>query len=717
MFHLTNLQSMSKKFVFAISIMAMLTACNGSRKGDANLSDNPLLQSSALFMEAPEFDKIKTEHFLPAFEVGMEQQLAEIDSIVNNSETPTFENTLVAMERSGQTLKRVSNVFFGLTGANTNDELQKIEEKVSPLLAAHSDAIYLNDKLFQRVKAVYESDQSAIEPEGQKLIQEYYDAFVRAGANLSAEDKAKLMELNKEEASLTTEFGNKLIAATNAAAVIVGSKDSLDGLSETEIAKAASDAKAAGHEGKYLLNITNTTQQDYLSVLNDRTIRQRVLEASIHRTDKGDANDTQSIVLRLARLRAQKARLLGFPNYAAWKLQNQMANNPETVLAFVKSIATPYAPQAQKDAAELQAYARSKGFEGDLTAADWNYYADKLRKEKFGLDENEVKQYFVTDSVLKNGVFYAANKLYGLTFKERTDLPVYAEDVRVFDVIDQDGKQLALFYTDLYRRPTKSGGAWMSNWVDQSYLLNQKPVIYNVCNYAKGVDGQPSLINYDEVTTLFHEFGHALHGMFAAQQYPLLSGTNVARDFVEMPSQLNEHWAMDPEVFANYAKHWKTQEPMPAELVKKIQDASDFNQAYSMGENLAAVSLDQAWHTLTVEEAETITDVAKFEEEALRKVGLYNPQIPPRYRSSYFRHIWSNGYASGYYAYLWTEVLDHNVYQWMVQNGGMTPQNGQRLRDMILSRGNTQDFNVIFTAFTGLQKPDIRDLLRARGLM
>lgn len=717
MFHLTNPQSMTKKIVFAISIMAMLTACSGSRKGDANLSDNPLLQTSALFMEAPEFDKIKTEHFMPAFEAGMEQQLAEIDSIVNNSEAPTFENTLVAMERSGQTLRRISNVFFGLTGANTNDELQKIEEKVSPLLAAHRDAIYLNDKLFQRVKAVYESDKSAIEPEGQKLIQEYYDAFVRAGANLSAEDKAKLMELNKEEASLTTEFGNKLIAATNAAAVVVGSKDSLDGLSETEIAKAANDAKAAGHEGKYLLNITNTTQQDYLSVLNDRTIRQRVLEASIHRTDKGGAHDTQSIVLRLAKLRAQKARLLGFPNYAAWKLQDQMAKNPETVLAFVRSIATPYAPQAQKDAAELQAYARSKGFEGDLTAADWNYYADKLRKEKFGLDENEVKQYFVTDSVLKNGVFFAANKLYGLTFKERTDLPVYAEDVRVYDVIDRDGNQLALFYTDLYRRPTKSGGAWMSNWVDQSYLLNQKPVIYNVCNYAKGVDGQPSLINYDEVTTLFHEFGHALHGMFAAQQYPLLSGTNVARDFVEMPSQLNEHWAMGPEVFANYAKHWKTQEPMSAELVKKIQDASDFNQAYSLGENLAAVSLDQAWHTLTVEEAEAITDVAKFEEEALRKVGLYNLQIPPRYRSSYFRHIWSNGYASGYYAYLWSEVLDNNVYQWMLQNGGMTSQNGQRLRDMILSRGNTQDFNTIFTAFTGLQKPDIKDLLRARGLM
>ncbi len=707
---------MSKKFVFAISVMALLTACNGSKSGDTALSDNPLLTKSTLFLEAPDFDKIKTEHFMPAFKAGMEQHLAEIDSIVNNTEAPTFENTLVAMERSGQTLTRVSNIFFNLTSANTNDDLQKIEEEVSPLLAAHSDAIYLNDKLFARVKAVYEGDKTGIDAEGLKLIQEYYDRFVRSGANLNAEDKAKLMELNKEEATLSTDFGNKLITAGNAAAVIVSSKDSLDGLTEAEIAKAADDAKAAGKEGKYLINITNTTQQDILASLNNRTIRQRVLDASLYRTEKGDSNDTQAIVLRLAKLRAQKARLLGFPNYAAWKLQNQMAKTPETVLAFIKSIATPYAPSAQKDAAALQAYAKAQGLEGDLTAADWSYYANKMRKEKYGLDENEVKQYFVTDSVLKNGVFFMAQKLYGLTFKERNDLPVYAEDVRVFDVIDHDGKQIGLFYTDLYRRPTKSGGAWMSNWVEQSHLLGQKPVIYNVCNYTKGTNGQPSLINFDEVTTLFHEFGHALHGMFANQQYPSLSGTNVARDFVEMPSQIHEHFAMEPEVFANYAKHWKTQEPMPADLVQKIKDAAGFNQAYALGENLAAVSLDLAWHSLTVEEAEAITDVAKFEEEALRKVGLYNPQIPPRYRSSYFRHIWSNGYASGYYAYLWSEVLDNNAYQWMVANGGMKLENGQRLRDMILSRGNTQDFNTIFTAFTGLQKPDIKDLLRARGL-
>lgn len=708
---------MNKKLVFAFCVMTMLTACNSSQKGENTSDGNPLLQKSALVFEAPEFDKIKTEHFMPAFKAGMDRHLAETDSIVNNSETPTFDNTIVAMERSGQDLKRVSNIFFGLIGANTNDELQSIEEEVTPLLAAHSDAIYLNDKLFERVKAIKESDLSAIDAEGQKLIEEYYENFVRSGANLSSEDKKKLMELNKEEALLSTEFGNKLISGGNAAAVIVDNKEMLDGLTEAEIAKAAEDAKAMGHEGQYLLNITNTTQQDYLASLNNSSLRKQVLQASLHRTDKGDENDTQSIVLRLAKLRAHKARLLGFPNYASWKLQDQMAKTPETVFAFIKSIAVPYASRSEKDAAELQTYAKANGLEGEFTAADWSYYADKIRKEKFGLDDNEVKQYFVTDSVLKNGVFFAANKLYGLTFKERFDLPVYAEDVHVYDVIDKDGKQLALYYTDLFRRPTKSGGAWMSNWVDQSYLLDQKPVIYNVCNYTKPTEGQPSLINFDEVSTLFHEFGHALHGMFASQQYPMLSGTNVARDFVEMPSQFNEHWAMEPSVFANYAKHWKTQEPMPAELVQKIKDAADFNQAYSLGENLAAVSLDLAWHSLSVEEAEAITDVNQFEEEALRKVGLYNPQIPPRYRSSYFRHIWSNGYAAGYYAYLWTEVLDNNTYQWFMNHGGMTLENGQRLREIILSQGNTQDFNKIFTEFTGLERPDITDLLRARGLM
>lgn len=708
---------MKKNLILTFGVMAMLTACGGSKGGSDLSSDNPLLQPSSLPMEAPDFSQIKNEHFMPAFKLGMEQHLAEIDSIVNNPEAPTFENTLVPLEEAGQTLGRVANIFYGLVGAQTNDELRAIETEISPLMAAHSDAIYLNDKLFQRIKTVYEGDKTAIDPEGQKLVQVYYDNFLRAGANLSQEDKTKLMDLNMEEASLTTEFGNKLIEATKAAAVTVDSKEDLAGLSDTEILMAENAAKEAGLDGKYVLSITNTTQQDYLARLDNRDLRKKVLEASLTRTRLGDANDTQSIILRLAKLRAKKAQLLGFPNYAAWKLQNQMAKNPEAVYSFIKSFIPTYSARAAKDAAELQATAKAMGADLELEAYDWSYYAEKIRKEKYGLDENEIKQYFVVDSVLENGVFYAATKLFGITFKERTDLPTYHKDVRVFDVIDKDGNPISIFYTDFYKRDGKSGGAWMSNWVDQSHLLGRKPVIYNVCNYPMPIGDQPSLISWDDVTTMFHEFGHALHGIFANQNYPLLSGTNVARDFVEVPSQFNEHWASNPEVFANYAKHWQTQEPMPNELVEKIRAAADFNPAYSLGENLAAVSLDMAWHSLSVEEAEAVTDVVKFEEEQLNKIGLGNKQIPPRYSTTYFRHIWSNGYASGYYAYLWSEVLESNVFEWFNANGGMTLDNGQRYRDQILSQGNTKDFNEIFSQFTGLSKPNPQSLLKQRGFM
>lgn len=693
----------------------MLAACQGEKKSNSSLERNPFLTENTLEFGAPAFDQIKPEHFMPAFVEGMRQHLAEIDSIVNNPEAPTFENTLVPLQRAGLLLERTSTIFSGLAGANATDEIRKIEEEVTPLLTKHSDAIALNDRLFQRIKTVYEQQIHELEGEDARLLEITYNDFVKQGANLTAEGKEQLKKVNEELSVLTTKFNNLVKDGTQAAGILVDTEAELDGLSPASIAQAKQDAEQAGHTGKYLLNIQNTTRSAYLPELNNRDLRRRLLEASMMRGERGDANDTRQTVLDITRLRAEKARILGFDNYASWSLKDQMASKPEHVYSFIHKLVEAYAPKAQADAADLEAFARkTEGSDFKLEAWDWDYYAEKLRKQRYDLDENDIKPYFALDSVVKNGLFFVAKQLYGVDFVERYDLPVYADHVKVYDLLDEKGDKIAIFYTDYYRRPTKSGGAWMSNWVEQSHLLGRKPVVYNVCNYAPPVGGEPTLLNMDEVTTLFHEFGHGLHGLFADQKYTKLSGTSVARDFVEMPSQFHEHWATHPEVLRNYAKHYKTGETIPAELVERMNAAAKFNQAYALGENIAAVVIDMAWHMRDGQSE--VSDVAKFESEALKNMGMLNTQIPPRYRSTYFRHSMGGGYSAGYYAYLWAEVLDNNTYDWFLENGGFTRENGQRLRDLILSRGNAKDLNVIFQDMTGLSEPKIESLMKARGL-
>lgn len=676
---------------------------------------NPFFAASTLPFQAPAFDKIKNSDFKPAIEEGMKQQLAEIQKIASNSAAPTFENTLVAMEKSGRLLKRVDAVFNLLTGANTNPELQKVEQEEAPKLAANNDAIYLNTKLFKRVASVYEKrNQLKLDAESKRLIEIDYQNFVLAGAKLSEADKETLKKLNQEEASLRAKFGNQLLSASKAGALVIDNKDELAGLSEDAIDAAARNAKAAGLSGKWLISLQNTTQQPELQSLSNRATRQKLFEASWARTEKGDENDTRTTIIRIAQIRAQKAKLLGFPNYAAWKLQNQMAKTPEAVEQFLSKVAPPTIAGAKKEAADIQALIDQQHGGFQLQPWDWNYYAEQVRKAKFDLDQNQVKPYLEINNVLKNGVFYAANLLYGLSFKERKDFPVYQQDVRVFDVFDKDGSQLGLFYCDYFKRDNKRGGAWMSNMVGQSKLLGTKPVIYNVANLPKPAPGQPALISFSDVTTMFHEFGHALHGLFASQQYPSLSGTSTARDFVEFPSQFNEHWALDPKVLKHYALHYKTGEPMPQELVDKIKKTATFNQGYGTTELLAADYLDLQWHTLAADTQ--IPDVDKFEAEALHKTGVDLAQVPPRYRSSYFSHIWGSGYAAGYYAYMWTSMLDNDAFSWFQEHGGLTRENGQRFRDLILSRGNTEDLGKIFYNFRG-HNPDIKPMLENRGLV
>ncbi len=703
-----------KKLIVMLSAASMLAVSAGCGS-KSNEATNPLLAPSTLEFGAPDFSVIKPEHFMPAFQQGMQEHLAQIDSIANNPEPATFENTLVAMQRSGQLLNRTSRIFFGLAGADATDEIRKIQNEIPPLLSAHEDAINLNDKLFERIKTVYNNELSSLSGEDARLLEVVYNNFVKRGANLSPEAKEQLKKINEQLASLSNEFNNLVKDATTAAGILVETEAELAGLSPASLAQAKADAEQAGHPGKYLLNIQNTSRSAYLSELDNRELRQRLLEASLGRNELGDKNDTRQIVKDITRLRAEKAKLLGFDNFSAWTLRDQMAQNPENVYSFISRLVEAYLPKAAADAKELEEFARqTAGADFKLESWDWDYYAEKLRKAKYDLDENDIKPYFALDSVVEKGIFYMAKELYGVTFKERKDLPVYGEHVKVYDMFDKDGSKMAIFYTDYYRRPTKNGGAWMSSWVSQSHLLGNKPVIYNVCNYAPPTGGEPTLLNMDEVTTLFHEFGHALHGLFSDRKYEMLSGTSVSRDFVEMPSQFHEHWATHPAVLASYAKHYKTGEAMPQELVDKMKRASTFNQAYSLGENLAAVIVDLAWHTLSTETE--VKDVAEFEREALRKMGMLNSQIPPRYRTTYFRHTMGGGYASGYYAYLWAEVLDNNTYDWFMQNGGLTAENGQRLRDVILSSGNSRDLNTIFQEMTGLSEPNIQSLMKARGL-
>lgn len=687
----------------------MLTACQTN-----SLQDNPLLTESTLDYQAPDFSKIRPEHFVPAIKEGIRLQLAEIDSITSNTAAPTFENTVLAYEKSGRVLARATSILSGLVGANGTEELQKIDEETTPLLSDHQDALLLNEKLFARIKAVYEARQS-LQGEDLRLTELLYEQFVHEGALLSDADKATLKKLNSEIAVLQTKFTNQVNAGTKEAAVLVDKVEELDGLSQEAVTRAAEAATAAGHKGKYLLEQTNTSRPGYLAELNNRDVRRRVLEASLARCSSGDSTNTHTTITRLASLRAEKARILGFPNFASWALKDQMAGRPEAVERLIQQLTPACRTKVAADVAELEAFAqKTEGKDFKLAAWDLDYYAERLKKAKYDLNEADLKPYFVLDSVLKNGVFYAANQLYGLTFKPRPDIPVYADGVQVYEVFDQDNTPMALFYTDYFRRPTKTGGAWMSNFVQQSTLFGTKPVIYNVCNFEAPAKGEPAFLTSDDVETLFHEFGHALHGLFASQKYETLSGTNTPRDFVEMPSQFNEHWMTDSLVLRHYARHYKTGEAMPQELIDKLKATATYGQSYSLAENLAAVAIDMAWGMLPA--GETVKDVDAFERDVLTRAGLDFALVPPRYRSAYYLHVFAGAYASGYYSYLWTEVLDHNVYDWFASHGGLTRQNGQRFRDEVLSRGNTAPVGTFFTTFTGLQEPDMSSLLRFRGL-
>jgi peptidyl-dipeptidase Dcp len=697
-----------------ISCAPVATQTGSAPLPSGSMSANPLFIESSLPYHAPRFDLIRNEHYQPALEEGMRQHLVEIDAIAKQTIPPTFDNTIVAMEKSGALLTRATKIFLGVAGANTNDTLQKVQEVEAPKLVADSDAIYLNDQLYRRVKSIYDRRASLnLNPEQTALIERYHRDFVRAGANLSEADKVRVRALNQELSRLSTDFTTKLLAGTKAGALVVDKVSDLDGLSPDEIETAAQAAKSRGLAGKWVLPLRNTTQQPAQAELRNRAVRQRLFEASTLRTAHGDTNDTRSTILRMAELRAEKARLLGYPNWGAYVLETQGAKNPENAVKLLTDLAPAATARARSEAADMQKLIDAQGGGFKLQPWDWQYYAEQVRKAKYNLDETQITPYFELNNVLQNGVFYAANRLYGLTFRERHDIPVYHPDVRVFEVFDANGQPLALFYADYFKRDNKQGGAWMDQFVDQSALTGWKPVIYNVANFTKPAAGQPALLTFDDVTTMFHEFGHGLHGMFSNVAYPTLSGTNVPRDFVEFPSQFNEHWALEPTVFASYAKHYQTGAPMPASLVDKIKRSRTFNQGFATTELLEASLLDFAWHTLPAGGAPADADA--FEAAALQRYNVAVPEVPPRYHSTYFAHIWNGGYSAGYYAYTWSEVLDDDAYAWFTEHGGLTRENGQRLRDMILSRGGTQDAATMYRGWRG-RDPTVDALLEERGL-
>jgi peptidyl-dipeptidase Dcp len=702
---------------FAFLALAVITLCAISvpvAAADAKFGpSNPFYAPSTLPFQAPPFDKIKDEDYQPAIEAGMAEELIEVQAIADNPAAPTFENTLVAMEKTGLLLQRAMAAFGAVTGADTNPLLQKVRTEEAPKLAAHYDAIYLNPRLFARVAAVYKQrDSLQLDGESRRLLEVSYDRFVRSGASLSDADKTELKKLNEEISTLSTAFSTKLLDATKAGAYAASDKSALAGLSDAQIAAAAQAAQSRKQAG-YVLPLQNTTQQPDLASLSVRATREAIFEKSWNRTERGDANDTRDTISRLAQLRAQRAQLLGFPNHAAWKLGDQMAKTPEAALKFMDALVPGATAKAEREGKDIQDVidAQKGGF--TLQPWDWNFYSEQVRKAKYDLDEAEVKPYFELNHVLENGVFYAATQLYGITFKERKDIPVYHPDIRVFEVSNADGKPLALFYCDYFKRDNKNGGAWMDSLVGQSKLLGTLPVVFNVANLPKPAAGEPALISYTDVTTMFHEFGHALHGMFANTEYPSLSGTATAADFVEFPSQFNEHWALYPAVFDHYAKHYKTGTPMPAELVAKIRKAENFNQGYKLTELVAAAELDMQWHTLSASAPLQKPDA--FEKQALEKTHLLLSTVPPRYRSSYFAHIWGGGYSAGYYAYLWAEMLDDDAYQWFEDNGGLTRANGDRFRQMVLSRGNTEDLGKMYAAWRG-REPSVEPMMKDRGL-
>ena len=699
----------------AVLVAAAVSAQTNSQRGRASAADNPLLKPAALPFHAPAFDKIRDADFLPAFDEGLRQQREEVRHIANDPAPPTFDNTIVALERSGQALTRVQMIFNGLTGANTNPALQKIQESVAPRLAAAQDEIFLNGKLFARVQSIYDQRQSLnLSPEGLRLVEYYYQQFVLAGAKLSPTDKETLTNLNEEEATLGAQFSNRLLDAAKESALVVSDKSALAGLSAGELDTAAKDARARGLHHHWLIPLQNTTQQPVFVSLTNRDTRHKLFDLSWTRAERGDKNDTRAIISRLAQLRADQARLVGFDNFAAWKLQDQMAKTPDAVNHFLNQLVGPATTRARGEAADLQKVVDQQNGGFQVQPWDWNFYAEQVRKARYNLDESQIKPYFELNRVLKDGVFYAAHQLYGISFKERHDLPVYEKDVRVFEVTDKNGAALGLFYADYFKRDNKAGGAWMDNYVGQSKLLETKPVVYNVANFTKPAPGQPALLTSDDVVTIFHEFGHALHGLFGNQEYPSLSGAQTARDFVEFPSQFNEHWAFEPSVLSHYAFHYKTHERMPQTLVDKIIAARSFNAGYNMTELVAAAELDMEWHTLPV--SAPLQDVDAFEKAALEKTHVDLSQVPPRYRSSYFLHIWANGYAASYYAYLWTQMLADDAFAWFQTHGGLTRDNGDRFRDDILSRGNTRDYTQMFKDLTG-HEPEIGPMLKYRGLL
>jgi peptidyl-dipeptidase Dcp len=677
-------------------------------------ASNPFAKPSALPFNYPAFDKIKDEHFLPAYAAGMREQLREVAGIANNPKAPTFDNTIVAMERSGQMLARVSAVFSNLQTANTNDRLDAVDREMSPKLAAHNDAIYLNPKLFKRVETLHaRRDKLGLDAESKFLLERYYKEFVRAGAKLSAADKEKLKAYNGQIASLQSEFSQRVLKEANASALVLNTREELAGLSDAEITAAAAEAKKRGLDGKYVIGIANTTIPAPLASLTNRAVRERLQMASMNRGSRGGEFDTRELVLKLAKLRSERAVLLGYPNYAAYSQELETAKNPAAVNKLLAELAKPAIGNARKEAAEMQKIvdAQKGGFQ--VAASDWAYYTDKVRAAQYNFDENQLRPYFELNNVLVNGVFFAATKEYGITFKERKDLPTYDPDVRTFDVIDADGKQLAIFIFDPYARSNKQGGAWMNEYVSQSHLLGRHPVVGNHLNIPKPPAGEPTLMTYDEVRTAFHEFGHALHGMFSNVKYPHFSGTSVPRDFVEYPSQVNEMWAIWPEVLSNYAKHHKTGAPMPKELLDKVVASKKFNQGFMTSEYLAASLLDQRWHQLTP--AQIPTDVLAFEASALKDAGVDFAPVPPRYRTTYFSHSMNGGYSAGYYAYLWSEKLDADTVEWFKENGGLSRKNGDHFRKTLLSRGGTTEAMNLFKDFRG-RDPIIEPLLERRGL-
>ena len=680
------------------------------------VSSNPFFVESTLYFHYPEFDKIENTHFVPAYERGMSEQLAEIEAITSQTEAPSLDNTLIPMERSGQTLSRVDTVFSSMSSANTDDEIKAIRSEMAPKLSAHNDQILLDSKLFARIQAIYEQrDGLELDPESYRLIEENYKSFVRAGAKLSDAEKKTLMAINAELATLQTNFSQNVLNEVNAAAIIVDSRDELAGMSDTKIDAAATAAASEDMDGKFLVALRNTTQQPPLASLEDRALRQRMMEASLARGSHGGEFDNRENLTRIVKLRAERAQLMGYENHAAYRLESQTAQTTEAVNNLLGKLAPPAVANAKREAVDIQAFIDAEGGDFKLASWDWDFYADKVRQQRYDFDASQLRPYFEFDNVLQKGVFYAAEQVFGLTFKERHDLPVYQEDVRVFEVFEADGTTLALFVMDPFARPSKRGGAWMLAYVSQSKLMGTQPVVANHLNITKPTSAdEPVLMTFDEVTTMFHEFGHALHGMFSNVKYPSFSGTSVPRDFVEYPSQVNEMWSIWPDVLKNYALHYQTGEAMPQELLDKVLATQKFNQGYSTTEALAAALLDQSWHQLKPEEVPTADGLLDFEAAALQEAGVALDTVPPRYRSTYFSHI-IGGYSAGYYAYTWSEVLDADTVEWFKNNGGMTRANGDHFRATLLSRGGATDAMELFRNFRGAD-PDIQPLLDRKGL-